>query len=254
MSIAVAAVSSAVQGSGVTAVTSSPTIDTTGGTNRLMVAVISTWSGNDAASSPMVDVAGNTWIRSGTANFSGASGVVEIWYAKNATGNASETGTFTGDTASRWYSIVLLDATGIDTTSPNDVAASFTSNNATATLASSLITPASGDHLLIVVGAFAATAGVAQSVANAGTGAATWTVVQAQSWAVPIMLAYAIVTADGVKTYGVTYTNGGGAGNDNGVGIAAFKAAAAAAQDTPELRGRPEGLRGQNQMQQLLAV
>lgn len=30
--------------------------------------------------------------------------------------------------------------------------------------------------------------------------------------------------------------------------------AAGAAQDTPELRGRPEGLRGQNQMQQLLAT
>lgn len=53
----------------------------------------------------------------------------------------------------------------------------------------------------------------------------------------------------------ITATAGTGEGSSNGWGQAAvvYKLAGGAAQDTPELRGRPFGLRGQVQMNQLLA-
>src|SRR5207244_5975999 len=120
---------------------------------------------------------------------------------------------------------------GCDTISPNDVAASWQSvSSSQTTLNSSLITPAAGDHLLVVIAVADQTNGTGsmnQSVANNGTGSATWsTAINNTASGLTFMAAWAIVTANGTDTYGVTYTHGYTVTTTMAlvVGIAAFKA------------------------------
>lgn len=91
------------------------------------------------------------------------------------------------------------------------------------------------------------------TLANGGSSSATWTkdIENDGGVGVCLRIGHAVVSATG------TYSASWSSNNATSVaprGIASVKTAGAAPQDTPELRGRPEGLRGQNQMQQLLAA
>lgn len=179
----------------------------------------------------MADGGTNTWTTSKSGNVGSGPTFADIAFAKSITGKVGEAATYSIASA-QFPAVCLIEASGCDTTTPNDVAAVFTSASpGGATLASSLITPAAGDHLLVVVGTTGGTP--TQTITNAGTGSASWTVIKNDNPAnQPVLLAYSIVTANGSATYGVTY---GGLGGDNVVGIAAFKAAPAVASPIPQM-------------------
>jgi hypothetical protein len=219
MAISVVHSSSAIENTaGGTSVTSSPTWTSTSA--NLLVAVASYWSGSSInfAATPLADGGTNTWAQTASSEIGGSGNFVRalIGYAANCVGKAAQSVTAT-ITASQFPSTALIEASGCKTASPQDFTPTFASGGT-----SPLITPAAGDHLLVVVGT-TDSGSPNQGVTNAGTGSATWTVIKNDSGAgQPIMLAYAIVTADGSHTYGVTYT---GISNDSVVGITSFAAA-----------------------------
>lgn len=221
--IAVPNASNAVWASNATSVTSSPTFASTAG--NLLIAGTVAWGGAEVAT-PVTNVGGDTWARAGAVNSSFTNARTGISFAPSIHGNAAEAATYTISVL-QFPTIVLLEASGCDATAPNDIATTFATATSASSLASPLITPAAGEHLLVVVAQnTVGNPSVAQTVSNNGTGAATWTVIQNNtSTGEPIMVAYAIVIADGSSAYGVIYNPG--VISNMVCGIAAFKAGVA---------------------------
>ena len=204
---------------------SSPTFTSSTGNLMVAVGVEDTELGEGAT--PWADGGTNTWTvpSARSTGYTVDPTILTLAYSKNITGKAGEAVTYTIGNP-QYPCVCLIEASGCDTTSPNDVATVYAVSDSVTSINSPNITPAAGDHLLVVVGSGGNATG-SQSVTNNGTGAATWTTIKADSPAgQPALMAYAIVTANGTNTYGVTYQNSGGSANGAGVGIAAFKAAA----------------------------
>lgn len=224
MAISVVNSSNAIQGTSASSVTSSPFFTSTSG--NLLIAGCISWGAAGEGATPITDGGTNTFSPPAkSTNIGSGPTFADLFFAKNCTGKAGEAVIYSIASA-QFPAVCLIEASGCDTTAPNDFAVSYTSASpGGSTLASTLVTPAAGDHLMVVVG----TTGGAptQTITNAGTGSATWTVIKNDNSSnQPVLLAYSIVTANGTDTYGVTY---GGLGGDNIVGIAAFKAAAGGA-------------------------
>lgn len=203
---------------------------------NLLIAV----GGNEGASAEgtpaYADGGTDTFTLSGS-QFSGSSDGVSIGYAKSIAGKASQSVTHTVNVTNGFPSACLIEVSGCDTSAPNDVTFQGASAGTVSSLNTPLVTPAAGDHIIVVVGE-GGNGTSAQSVTNLGTGAATWTVIKNDgSSGSPTLLAYAVVTANGTNTYGVTYNRAGGTGTTS-VGITGFKAAAGggATPVAPEMR------------------
>jgi hypothetical protein len=105
--------------------------------NLVVVGVV--WSNNVNANVP-TDTAGNTYVSTGVRVNNGTSDHIEIFYAKNITGNAANVVTANFAAAATFRRIVVLQYSGCHTTAPFDVggtntAASGTTVTATATAA-----------------------------------------------------------------------------------------------------------------------
>lgn len=232
MTIVVANFPTPVDAGSASSVTSSPTFTSTTG-NLLIGLGVATGNAGLGVGSPAFSDTGstNTFSTGHNLAWTDAGGyVIAIEWVANITGQSGEAVTWTIN-QSQFPSTSCIEASGCDTASPNDVAPSWQHQpgNLAQTLNSSLITPAAGDHLLVVV-ALADSNATNLSVANNGTGAATWnSKVDNTISNEPIIVSYAIVTANGTNTYGVTVNSGDAAKPRIGVGIAAFKASGGAA-------------------------
>lgn len=223
MAITVVNSSNLIEGISTTSVTSSPSFNSTGG--NTLVAGGTYWSNvtTTEGSPAFSDNGSNTWVPDPSSEYTPAGEFLrcDIGYAKGIAGTTGQTATYTESHASEFPNICLLEVSGLDPSNPVDVAASYTQVQAN-TLNSSLLTPTAGQRLIVFVGQ--CDGATSQGVTNNGTGAATWTVIKDDSSTAgqPGILAYAIVTANGTSTYGVTYT---GINNTTAMcGIKVFKA------------------------------
>jgi hypothetical protein len=178
----------------------------------------------------LANVGADTWS---TGHKSSNVGTNPVWshieWAASIAGHTGEAATYRIG-AAQYPSAVLLEVSGYDTTTPNDVAPSFTSATSGTTLNSTKITPTAGQRLLVAVCQNdAGDAGDSQTFTDNGTGAATWTIVKVDTTtAEPLLVAYSVVTANGIATYGGQYGGYNTSGGIQGavVGITAFRASA----------------------------
>jgi hypothetical protein len=229
VAISVVNSSNAIEGLSSTTNTSSPTFTST--TGNLLVVAVSTGGAPGDASPAVTDTNSlNSFTTSESPSLSPGY-TAGIAYSANITGQSGEAATYHVLTSGGGPNVALIEVAGCATTSPQDVAPAYQETNATVnSLNSSLITPPAGDHLLYVSAMFdQGTVGgpYNQSVTNNGTGAATWTTIKNDTVSgYAFLTAYAIVTANGTNTYGVTYAHGlSGINVWMVVGICAFKAA-----------------------------
>lgn len=209
------------------------------------------WAGLEGGTSfsSLADSKSNTYALIGTEATVFGSVKVRRMKAVNGAGGASHNWTYTMS-ASNFCSIWVIEITSADTTesldqqnSNLDTASPWDSPSVTTTVA---------NELLIAFGV------------DDSSGAGTWSVTAGNSFTLldsqanttggTGATAYRIVAATGAYTGRLTAGTQPPVGTNMQISIDTFKDAGGGAQDTPELRGRPEGLRGQNQMQQLLAV
>lgn len=160
---------------------------------------------------PWSDGGTNTWTGNKSPNNTDSgTQFANIGYAKNITGKASQSVTYTLG-ASTFPADALIEFSGVDTSAPEDVAPSWNKqlvNTGSHAFTTNLITPSAGERLLIALFAVDAN-GLSQSVANASgaTGTATWTLYKLDAANTEsLAFAWAVVAADGSKTYGCTLT------------------------------------------------
>jgi hypothetical protein len=214
-------------------------IDTTGA--DLLVLVVKY---NDGALTTLSDSKSNTWTLVATYNSNGQK-FISIYYAKNATVGTGHT--FTATRTGAKINLGVIGFTGAHLTAPEDNHNGFGNIFVTSIQAAGAVTP-SQDNCVIVSGAFAQSnpQNLSQDAAMTETDDISGVATSSEDTA----LAYKIqTTATAINpTWSWTTESTYGATE-----LVAFRAAAAAAQDTPELRGRPFGLHGQAQMHQLLS-
>jgi hypothetical protein len=237
MAITIPHASSAIEGISTISVASSATFTST--TGNLLIALCNGDTATAEGATPLADGGTNSWTMLGKSSNIGSDPTwSDIGYAKNITGKASEAATFALN-ATGFPNICLLEVAGCDTAAPSSVAVAYTSQVAsTSNLNSALITPAAGDHIIVMIGCESSGAVASASVTNNGTGTASWTTIKNDSTSgLCFLVAYTVITADGTHTYGVTYTSGGSgpAGAATITGIAAFKAAGSAVITLPLL-------------------
>jgi hypothetical protein len=208
-------------------------VDTT--TANLLVAVI----GDLNTGSTISDSKSNTWTNIFSSSASGVG--YALYYVKNASVGSGHTFTLTA--SGQFPALCVAAFSGADTTAPLDQTNSLLAGN-NSSLQPGSITPAANNEVAITAVATAA----ATSMSIDSSYSITDQVAFSGGTHFGAALAYIIQTS--ASATNPTWTSTGG--NMNGVGIASFKVGVSA-QDTPELRGRPFGLRGQVQMHQLLA-
>lgn len=217
----------------------SSSIDTTGGDTIFVV--LSDIDGTPTLS----DSKSNTYTQLTGASKVGSGPAVSIWYAKNA---ACGTGhTFTVTATTKYPSICVQVFSGGDISAPFDTGKESGATSLGTTIQPGSLTP-SVDNCVLITGYGDDITSRTLSIDSSFTITDQAGLVGGQAYSVG--MAYKIqTTAAAVNPTWTTTTSSNALRAD----MAAFKAAAAAAQDTPELRGRPGGLRGELQMRQLLA-
>ncbi len=178
----------------------------------------------------VTDSASNTYTKVGTSAETGTRHV-SLWYAKNVTGGASVTFTYTVTQGNDFPRIAVIQIAGADTTAPLDQGAngSFTATSVAGTsLTTPSITTTSAAEILIVAGMDSGATGT-ESFADGGcaTNSGAWTLDQSNTGTgagESGAIAHAIVSSTG--TYCVTQTTSASQ-NNRAVGIASFIAAAA---------------------------
>jgi hypothetical protein len=112
--------------------------------NLLVVGVV--WTNNVAANVP-TDTALNTYVSTGVKVNNGTTDHIEIFYAKNITGNASNVVTANFAASAAFRRIVVLQYSGCDTVAPFDVGGTNTATAATAVTATATAAMAVADEV-----------------------------------------------------------------------------------------------------------
>lgn len=184
----------------------------------------------------------------GTLQSTGSGGTQRAGRMFYKVAGAGESATITGSlTSTSWViQVVELSAPAATPLLTGNSGITFTST--------STLTPTSGKEAMVVFGMMTrSTAGTwsGESITGTGTGVANLT--EQLDTAASVNAGSCLVTANISPTSGGTYT-GNGTPSAGSVGVNAIMIfEAAAAQDTPELYGRPFGSHGQAQMHQLLS-
>lgn len=168
---------------------------------------------------------------------------VAVWRAPNVNATGTFTVTVTGGNAK---TVVIAECGSAATVSPGDGGNGTTGSDATAETGN--ITTTNADDILI--GLVGTDQGNTDAI-TPDTGAGWATVREEEDGGSFFAASGASRIVAATSTYAHVWTLAGAHGWITA--LAAFKGAAGAAQDTPELRGRPFGQRGQRHMHQLLA-
>jgi hypothetical protein len=208
---------------------------------------------NGIAHTSVTDNKSNTYTAvTGTSNTTSTERTA-IYRCDNPTVGTGHTFTYTIGTA-QFPSISAQGFSGLDDPIA-DVNGTNNTDTTTPYNTTSDPVPSSGQRLLTVVAVHGGAttswvAGTSYTLVASGTSPATGSGIETNSANMPIGVNYREVTGNGSTAFdGEIRCVSASACMSMGV----FKVLGGAAQDTPELRGRPNGLRGQQQMQQVLA-
>jgi hypothetical protein len=201
-------------------------------TGNLLVASI---RGNDSSAtgvSSLTDTASNTWTRA--TSILSNDGIVghELWYCKNATGNASNVVTANFSGVPTYRGIVVAQYSGVDTSAPLDATATGKTSGAS-TVSSGSLSTVQADEVLIAAGTYE------------NTFSLTWTAdtgftIDIQDSQTALMLSRKIVSS---TQSGITITNTISTSEPQSIVVATFKAAGGGGGPTyPQLEKLPRGL------------
>lgn len=200
---------------------SSSTIATTAAnhtTGNLLVAFV-VWNHASNTLSSVSDTAGNTWTRiTGTDALHGTADRCEMFYAKNITGNASNTVTATFSGGAAFRRIAVVQYSGVDTTAPLDQATKQTVTDTSITSPS--FTTTSADEVII--------AGMGSDMGRNVSPGTNYTL-RVDSLAVDTDVEERIVTATGSYTASFSWSGGS---QGAWLSVATFKAAGGGAIKT----------------------
>ena len=197
-----------------------PAVNHTAG--NLIVVIATSGYGDTTNITQITDTAGNTYVRITGAYDSSNTNNIEIWYAKNITGNANNIVTILYNLSRGKRSIHVLQYSGCDTTAPLDQSAVGTGPSST-TVITADITTTTADEVLV--------AGDVLSIPQTHTAGAGYTIRTIYGGSEPSKGDTEDKIVSSIGTYNASYSLGANAGW--AIVMATFKAAAAGGLSIP---------------------
>lgn len=233
---------------GVTTFTANvPTAGNAPQTNDILLAIAVDWAGSGVT---WTTPGGWTLVRNDN---DGVSGNIGVHVYRKIAGASEANQNFTLSVAEEGLMVMLVYSGG-DTTTPVDASGGTAVDTITALQTPSVTTTVTNDILVLIYGIGSGGAGTPTMSTPAGsTQRLATTQLGASNNAAVLMICDIAQAASGASAQYTSTLSGIGSTYGTDASVVALKPAGAAAQDTPELRGRPFGLHGQQQMSQLLA-